>query len=82
MRITSLKLSVLFLALIAALAIVPAASATTLTQGPYSANITVGATSTTLTLSGPASGFYVYEVAVNLGGSATSTGTGSASSGT
>jgi hypothetical protein len=41
----------------------------------------VGTSSATLTISGPSSGFYVYEVGVNLGGSATSTGNGTASVG-
>jgi len=53
----------------------------TLVQGPYSATVTLGAGTLNLTLAGPASGFFVYEVAVNPGGSATSNGTGSASSG-
>jgi PEP-CTERM motif len=80
-RNTSLKLSILALVIVAALAVLPMASATTLTQNPYSATLTVGANTATLTISGPATGFFVYEVAVNLGGSSTSSGTGTASSG-
>ncbi len=86
MRNTSLKLSILALVIVAALAVSPVASATTittLTQGPYTATLTVGTSTATLTLSGPASGFFVSQVAVQLGGNTiTSTGTGSASSGT
>ncbi|HXU13571.1 MAG TPA: PEP-CTERM sorting domain-containing protein [Terriglobales bacterium] len=84
MRATILKFSILALVLMAMLAMAPMASATTvttLTQGPYSAQLSVGASSATLTISGPASGFYVYEVGVNLGGSATSSGSGTASLG-
>ena len=84
MRVTILKFSILALVLMAALAMAPMASAntvTTLTQGPYSAQLNVGTSSATLTISGPTTGFYVYEVGVNLGGSAMSTGTGTTSVG-
>jgi len=84
LRSTILKLSNLTLVLMSALAMAPMASANTitnLTQGPYSAQLNVGTSSATLTISGPSSGFYVYEVGVNLGGSATSTGNGTASVG-
>lgn len=53
----------------------------TFTQGSYSGTLDVGTTSMTLTLGGPSSGFFVYEVAVMIAGTATSDGTGSASSG-
>jgi len=66
-----------------ALAIPASADTINLSQGPYSAVLTVNSGSATLTLSGPASGFFVNQVAVQLGGnSVTSTGTGSVSSGT
>ena len=82
MRITSLKLSILALVVVAALATAPMASANTLTQGPYSAVVTLGSGTLTLNISGPSTGFFVYEVAVNPGGTALSTGTGTASVGT
>jgi hypothetical protein len=85
-RLTSLRLTVLALVLVAALAMVPVASAnsvTTLTQSPYTATLSVGTSSATLTLSGPTSGFFVSQVAIQLGGNTiTSAGTGSASLGT
>jgi hypothetical protein len=84
-RATTLKFSILALVVMAVLAMTPMASANTITnlnQGPYSATLNVGTNTATLTISGPASGFYVYEVGVNLGGSSTSTGTGTASVGT
>jgi len=83
-RVSTLKLSILALVLVAALAMAPMASAstiTTLTQGPYSATLTVGTNTASLTISGLTSGFFVYEAGVNLGGSAASTGTGTASAG-
>lgn len=84
MRATIRKFPILALVLVAMLAMATMASATTitnLTQGPYSAQVSVGTSSASLTISGPASGFYVYEVGVNLGGSATSTGSGTANLG-
>ena len=81
MRITSLKLSILALVVVAALAMAPMASASTLTQGPYSAVVTVGSGTVTLSITGPSTGFFVYEVAINPGGNALSTGTGTASTG-
>jgi len=84
LRSTILKFSILALVLMAMLAMAPMASAnsiTNFTQGPYSTQLNVGTSSATLTISGPAAGFYVYEVGVNLGGSATSAGPGTASLG-
>src|SRR5437867_6164160 len=81
----SVKLSLLTLVLVAVLAIAPMASAntiTTLTQGPYTAQLNVGTGTATLTLSGPASGFFVNQIAISLGGSAITVSSGSASSGT
>jgi len=83
-RKLSLKISILALVLVAALAIVPMASAntiTTLTQGPYTATLTVGTGSATLTLSGPSTGFFVNAIAFNLGGGTITVTGGSASLG-
>ena len=84
MRKLSLKISILALVLVAALAIVPMASAdtiTTLTQGAYTATLTVGSGSATLTLSGPTTGFFVNAIAFNLGGNTITVTGGTASSG-
>jgi PEP-CTERM motif len=81
-RITGIKLSFLALVLVAALAMVPAASAgsiTVLTQGPYTATLTVGTGTATLTLSGPTTGFFVNAIAFQLGGN-TITATGGTAS--
>jgi WD40 repeat protein len=81
----SIKLSILALVLVATLAMAPMASAntiTTLTQGPYTAVLNVGATSATITLSGPTSGFFVNAIAFNVGGNTITVTGGSASSGT
>lgn len=80
----SIKLSILALVLVATLAMAPMASAntiTTLTQGPYTAVLNVGATSATITLSGPTSGFFVNAIAFNVGGNTITVTGGSASSG-
>ena len=83
MRITNLAvIAVAALALVASTA--PRASATTVetfTQGSYSATMTLGTNTATVTINGPSTGFYVYEVALQLGGNTASTG-GSASVGT
>lgn len=84
MRKISFKLSILALVLVAALAMVPAASAnsvTTLTQGAYTAQVSVGTNSVTVTISGPTSGFFVNNIAVQLGGNNVTISSGSASSG-
>jgi len=83
-RKLSLKISILALVLVAALAIVPMASAntiTTLTQGLYTATLNVGTSSATLTLSGPTTGFFVNAIAFNVGGNTITVTGGSASSG-
>src|SRR5215468_7415405 len=70
--------------LVAALATAPMASAntiTTLTQGPYTAVLNVGTSSATITLSGPASGFFLNAIAFNVGGNSITVTGGSASSG-
>ena len=80
----SVRLSILALVLVAALAMAPMASAntiTTLTQGPYTAVLNVGTSSATLTLSGPTSGFFVNAIAFNVGGNTITVTGGSASSG-
>ena len=85
MRKLSFKLSILALVLVACLAMAPMASAnsvTTLTQGPYTAVLNVGATSATVTLTGPATGFFVPSLAIQLGGNTITVTGGSASSGT
>ena len=84
MRKLGLKISILALVLVAALAIVPLASAntiTTLTQGLYTATLNVGTGSATLTLSGPATGFFVNAIAFNVGGNTITVTGGSASLG-
>jgi PEP-CTERM motif len=84
-RVTTLKLSILALVLVAALATAPRASAntiTTLTQGSYTAVLNVGTGTATLTLSGPSSGFFVNQIAIQLGGNTITVTSGSASSGT
>ncbi len=84
MRKLSLKISILALLLVAALAMVPMASAntiTTLTQGAYTATLNVGTGSATLTLSGPTTGFFVNAIAFNVGGSTITVTGGTASSG-
>jgi hypothetical protein len=83
-RKLSLKLSILALVLVAALAMAPMASAntiTTLTQGPYTAVLNVGAGTATLTLSGPTTGFFVNAAAIQFGGNVVSVTSGTASSG-
>jgi len=64
----------------------PMASANTivnLTQGVYSASLNIGTGTATLTISGPASGFFVNNVAIMLGGNSIVLAPGStASSGT
>ena len=86
MRITSLKF--LILALVAVglvVSIAPRANANTIetfTQGVYSATVNLGTNTAAVTINGPASGFFVYEVGLMLGGSSTSNDSGSASSGT
>ena len=85
MQNKNLKLLILALVLVAAFVMAPAASAssiTTLTQGPYTAALTVGTGTATLTLSGPTSGFFVNQIGINLGGSTIAVTSGSASSGT
>ena len=80
----SIKLSILALVLVATLAMAPMASAnsvTTLTQGPYTAVLTVGTGTATLQLSGPSTGFFVNAIAFNLGGGAITVTGGTASSG-
>ena len=84
MRKLSLRLSILALVLVAALAMAPMASAntiTTLTQGSYTATLNVGTSSATLTLSGPTTGFFVNAIAFNVGGNTITVTGGSASSG-
>jgi PEP-CTERM motif len=84
-RITSLKLSILALVFVVALAMVPVASAnsiTVLTQGPYTATLNVGTGTATLTLGGPTTGFFVNQIGINLGGNAIVVSGGTASSGT
>jgi hypothetical protein len=84
LRITSFKLSTLALVVMAALAMAPLASATTittLTQSPYAATLTVGTGTATLTLSGPTSGFFVNAIAIQLGGNTITVTGGSASLG-
>lgn len=84
MRKLGIKLSILALVLVAALAMAPMASAnsvTTLTQGPYTAVLTVGTGTATLTLSGPSTGFFTNAIAINLGGNTITVTGGSASSG-
>ena len=84
MRKLGLKISILALVLVAALAIVPMASAntiTTLTQGAYTATLNVGTGSATLTLSGPSTGFFVNAIAFNVGGGTITVTGGSASLG-
>ena len=76
-------LSLVALALLASTA--SKANATTVqsfTQGAYSATLTLGTNTATVTITGPSTGFYVYEVALQLGGNTASTGTGLASMGT
>ena len=83
-RKLTLRLSILALVLVAALAMAPMASAntiTTLTQGPYTATLNVGTSSATLTLSGPTTGFFVNAIAFNVGGNTITVTGGSASSG-
>jgi len=83
-RDISLKISTLAMVLVAALATAPMASAntiTTLTQGPYTAVLNVGTSSATITLSGPASGFFLNAIAFNVGGNSITVTGGSASSG-
>lgn len=78
MRISSLKLAVIAIAILAALATAPMASAgsiTNLSQGPYTATLTVGTGTATLTLTGPTTGFFVNAIAFQLGGN-TITATG------
>lgn len=85
MRKLSLRLSILALVLVAALAMAPMASANTivnLTQGSYTASLNIGTGTATLTIGGPTSGFYVSNVAIMLGGTNVVIGSGSASSGT
>jgi hypothetical protein len=84
-RNLSLKLSILALVLVAALAMAPMASAnsiTTLTQGPYTAVLTVGTGTASVTLSGPSTGFFVPSLAIQLGGNTITVTGGSATSGT
>jgi hypothetical protein len=84
-RKLSLRLSILAVVLVAALAMAPMASAntiTTLTQGPYTATLNVGTGSATLTLSGPTTGFFVNAIAFNVGGNTITVTGGTASSGT
>ena len=89
MRITSLKLFVFALAAAAlVLSTAPRASADTIETFSqttntitYTATLDVSATSATLTLNGPASGFFVNQVGMNLGNGVT-TQSGSASLGT
>ena len=78
------KMAILTCAVLAlALAVPASADTVNLSQGPYSAVLTVSGGTAQLTLSGPTSGFFVNQIAVQLGGnSVTSTGTGTASSGT
>jgi PEP-CTERM motif len=83
-RKLSVKLSILALVLVAALAMSPMASAntiTTLTQGPYTAVLNVGTGTATVTLSGPSSGFFVNALAIQLGGNTITVTGGTASSG-
>jgi PEP-CTERM motif len=80
------KLTLLSLMAVALLASTASkANATTVqtfTQGAYSATLTLGTNTATVTISGPSTGFYVYEVGLQLGGNVASTGTGTASMGT
>jgi hypothetical protein len=83
-RITSLKLATIAIAVLAILAVTPMASAgsiTTLTQGPYNATLTVGTGTATLTLSGPTSGFFVNAIGLQLGGNTITVTGGTASVG-
>ena len=85
MRKASLSLALLVLVAVAlVVTTAPSASATSysFTQGSYSATLNIGTSSATVTLSGPTSGFYVSEIAINIAGTASSNGTGSASAGT
>jgi hypothetical protein len=74
-RKLGLRLSILALVLVAALAMAPMASANTIvnlsqtTNGiTYTASLNIGNGTATLTIGGPASGFYVENVAIMLGG--------------
>jgi len=51
-----------------------------LTQGPYSASLNIGTGTATLTISGPASGFFVNNVAIMLGGNSIVLGSGNTAS--
>ena len=72
MRKLSLRLSILALVLVAALAMAPMASANTIVNlsqtGGYTASLNIGTGTATLTIGGPTSGFYVSNVAISLGG--------------
>jgi len=74
MRKTTVILAIVAVLLMAGSAL---ADTVTLTQGSYTATLTVVGQTATLTLGGPASGFDVSQIAINIGGTASSNGTGS-----
>jgi len=89
-RKLGLKLSILAVVLVAALAMAPMASANTIVNLSqttnnitYTAQLNIGTGTATLTIGGPASGFFVNNVAIMLGGNSIVLGSGNtASSGT
>ena len=85
MRKLSLRLSILALVLVAALAMAPMASANTIVNlsqtGGYTASLNIGTGTATLTIGGPTTGFFVNAIAFNVGGNTITVTGGSASSG-